>query len=344
MDLRGCNLGTFEDFIAISRYNRWLPEENRRETWTETVDRYVSWLTSKIPGNSVEIQDALFDAIHEKHVMPSMRALMTAGPAADRDNTCCYNCAYIPMVDIGAFKEVMYVLMCGTGMGFSVESKHVSRLPKVPAQIERDESRLIVVEDSKEGWCAALYNLMSDLWNGIHPTWDLSNVRPEGTRLKTFGGRASGPGPLEAVFKYVTNTLYGARGRRLTTLEVHDINCVIARAIVVGGVRRSAMISLSDLGDRSMAKAKSGDWHGAYAQRALANNSAIYQGRPSFGEFLSEWKNLYESHSGERGLFNHEAACESAIKCGRDPEASYGLNPCAEIILKPYEFCNLELT
>ena len=333
-------MDSFQQFIAISRYARWLKEENRRETWYETVSRYWDWMVNKFPDlkNTPEIKDSIYNL----EVMPSMRALMTAGPAADRDNTCVYNCSYLEIDSLVAFSELMYILMNGTGVGYSVESRCTDKLKPVPSSIVRDRGFTVRVEDSKEGWADSLRNLLDYLWNkGIHPTWDTSLVRPSGAKLETFGGRASGPEPLEAVFKYITNTFYNARGRKLTTLECHDICCVIAKSIIVGGVRRSAMISLSDLNDRPMAKCKSGAWWEGSGHRALANNSAVYRGKPALTEFMSEWQSLYDSHSGERGIYNRLGAQEQCDWLGRDNTIEYGLNPCAEILLRPKQFCNL---
>ena len=330
-------MDTFQEFIAISRYARWLPDKGQRETWEETVDRYWSWVCNRFP--IMESYGYIRDMIHDLEVMPSMRLLMTAGPSVDRDNTCAYNCSYLPIRDIRSFAEVMFILMNGTGVGYSVESKYTSQLPPVP-KIRRDETRKIIVEDSKEGWANALYELLRSLYSGVHPTWDLSNVRPAGARLNTFGGRASGPGPLEEVFKFAVSLAYKAQGRRLTTLECHDLCCIIARSVIVGGVRRSAMISLSDLNDSSMAKCKSGAWWEAEGHRALANNSAVYEGKPSLSDFMNEWQNLYHSHSGERGIFNRSAITDRDM-LNRDMNYEFGTNPCGEILLRPYGFCNL---
>jgi ribonucleoside-triphosphate reductase len=333
-------MDTFQEFIAVSRYARWLENEKRRETWTETVDRYWKWMVSKF--GELEERNDIKDMITNREVMPSMRALMTAGEPADRDNTCIYNCSYLEIDAPIAFTELMYILMNGTGVGYSVEKHAISQLPPVPNFISRDKNFTVVVEDSKEGWATGLKQLLEHLWvKGIHPTWDLTKIRPAGAKLKTFGGRASGPEPLEAVFKFIVKLFYNAQERRLTSLECHDICCVIARAIIVGGVRRSAMISLSDLSDREMSKCKSGAWWDSAGYRSLANNSAVYNGRPSLSEFLTEWQDLYDSHSGERGIFNRDGAKEQCEWLNRDKNINYGLNPCAEILLKPRQFCNL---
>lgn len=334
-------MNTFENFIALSRYSRWIEVQGRRETWEETVDRWWNYFSTKEPA-LLERPD-IKEAVLNREVFPSMRALMTAGPALDRDHTALYNCSYLEIDTIEAFSELQYILMCGTGVGYSVERRCVDKLPVVPSSIERNKEQTIVVPDSREGWCDALKTLLINLYDGIHPTWDMSQVRPAGARLKTFGGRASGPGPLEAVFKFVVNTFYKARGRRLTSLECHDICCVIAQSVIVGGVRRSAMISLSDLDDQSMALAKSGNWWENHSYRALANNSAVYTEKPSMGKFLQEWTSLYNSFSGERGILNRQALNEVCKRSGREqPEEMHlGTNPCSEIILRPKEFCNL---
>ena len=331
-------MNTFQKFIAISRYSRWMPELNRRETWDETVDRWWNYFVNKAP--QLATRPDIRDAILNLEVLPSMRGLMTAGPALDRDHTALYNCSYLEITSHKSFAELMYILMCGTGVGYSVERRCVEQLPIVPKNITKDFNSVLVVEDSREGWCDALKSLMQSLYEGIHPKWDTSMVRPSGTRLKTFGGRASGPAPLEEVMRFVVQTFYKAQGRRLTALECHDICCKIAQSVIVGGVRRSAMISLSDLSDREMATCKSGAWWETSGHRALANNSAIYTCKPSLGQFLEEWTSLYNSHSGERGICNREAMNAIAKKSGRE-QADYGTNPCSEIILKPNQFCNL---
>ena len=336
----------YENFIALSRYARWLPDQNRRETWGETVDRFVLYMTNHLKNDynyepsaslTLEIRDAIFN----RNIMPSMRAVMTAGSALDRDNVAGYNCSFLPVDSLRSFDEAMYILMCGTGVGFSVESVYVDKLPVVNEHFEKTDTT-IVVEDSKSGWAKALRELLALLWQGQIPTWDVSQVRPAGARLKTFGGRASGPEPLVNLFEFCITTVKHAAGRRLRSVEAHDIMCKIGEVVVVGGVRRSALISLSDLRDTDMAKAKSGAWWEATGHRALANNSVAYQDRPSMSDFIAEWKNLYDSKSGERGIYNVKAAQKQAAKYGRrDETIRYGTNPCSEIILRPYQFCNL---
>ena len=336
----------YEEFIAKSRYARYLEAEDRRENWTETVDRYFEFMETHLHDKHdylipQSVLDELREAVLAKEVLPSMRAIMTAGDALERDNTAGYNCAYLPIDDPKAFDEAMFILLCGTGVGFSVERQYVKNLPEVPERIYASDS-FIVVHDSKEGWAKALRQLIALLYSGEAAKWDVSGVRPAGAPLKTFGGRASGPAPLEDLFRFVTRVFKGAQGRRLTSLECHDIMCKIGEVVVVGGVRRSAMISLSNLSDDRMRHAKAGSWWEQNGQRALANNSACYTERPDVGVFMQEWLSLYESKSGERGIFNREAAKKIAAKNGRrDTNHEFGTNPCSEIILRPYQFCNL---
>ena len=331
----------YQTFIATSRYARWIEDKGRRETWSETVQRYTDYLHSKGINLTGQDWDDIEGAILELEVMPSMRALMTAGPAADRDNTCIYNCSYVAVDHPRAFDEAMFILLCGTGVGFSVERQAISQLPEIPASLANSDD-LIVVQDSKEGWAKSLRKLISHLYTGDIPKWDLSKVRPAGSRLKTFGGRASGPEPLNDLFKFVVAKFKGAIGRRLNSIECHDIMCKIGEVVVVGGVRRSAMISLSNLSDTRMAHAKSGSWWENEPQRALANNSACYTEKPDMETFLREWLALVESKSGERGIFSRVAAEAHVGKNGRrETGYAWGCNPCSEIILRSNQFCNL---
>jgi ribonucleoside-diphosphate reductase alpha chain len=336
----------YENFIAISRYARWMETENRRETWGETVDRYFEFMLKNLSEKhnyspDTKLVDELRQMVFERSVMPSMRSVMTAGPALERDNVAGYNCSFLPADSLRSFDEAMYILMCGTGVGYSVESVYIDKMPVINEHFEKSDT-VIVVGDSKAGWAKALRELLALLWQGQIPTWDVSQVRPSGARLKTFGGRASGPAPLVNLFEFCVDIIQNAAGRKLKSIEAHDIMCKIGEVVVVGGVRRSAMISLSDLNDHDMAKAKSGAWWEYNGQRALANNSVSYMTKPSMSDFISEWKNLYDSQSGERGIYNVAAAQAQAAKNGRrDPNIRYGTNPCSEIILRPYQFCNL---
>jgi len=330
----------YSAFIHTSRYARWLDEENRRETWTETVGRYMENVVVKKTRDEIIVGD-IEEAILSLNIMPSMRALMTAGPAMERDNTSGYNCAYLAVDDPKSFDEAMFILLCGTGVGFSVERQYVGKLPDVPETLFPSED-VIVVHDSKEGWAKSLRKVIAMLYAGEVPQWDVSKVRPAGAKLKTFGGRASGPGPLVELFNFTINTFKAAAGRKLSSIECHDLMCKIGEVVVVGGVRRSAMISLSNLSDDRMRHAKSGQWWEKNAQRALANNSVAYTEKPDMETFMREWLSLVESKSGERGIFSRPASKKQAAKNGRrDANHDFGTNPCSEIILRPYQFCNL---
>jgi ribonucleoside-diphosphate reductase alpha chain len=336
----------YENFIALSRYARWIPEQNRRETWAETVDRYFNYMTSHLSENynytvDKKLLNDIKEAVYNRDVMPSMRAVMTAGPALARDHVAGYNCSFVPVDSPRSFDETMYILMCGTGVGFSVEYKYVNKLPSVPESFEKSTTT-IVVEDSKTGWAKAYRELLAMLWAGQIPAIDVSKLRPAGARLKTMGGRSSGPQPLINLFDFTIAKFKSAAGRQLKPIECHDIMCKIGEIVVVGGVRRSAMISLSNINDIEMASAKFGNWWEQNSQRALSNNSVAYSRKPEMEQFITEWKNLYDSKSGERGIYNVAAAQKQAARWGRrDPEIHYGTNPCSEIILRPYQFCNL---
>jgi ribonucleoside-diphosphate reductase alpha chain len=328
----------YQTFIHRSRYARWDNDLGRREDWLESVTRFmVNVVNPKVECR--ETRAEIYNAIKNCEVMPSMRMLMTAGAALDRDNTAGYNCSYLPVRSIEDFSEAMFILLCGCGVGFSVERQNVSQLPEVPSLEEM--GTLIEVGDSKEGWAYSLRVLIEALYSGRIPTWDTSAVRPAGAKLKTFGGRASGPKPLEELFTFFVETFKKAQGRKLTSLECHDLMCKIGDVVVVGGVRRSAMISLSNLSDDRMRSAKSGQWWENNGHRALANNSAVYTEKPDSEIFMREFLSLIESKSGERGIFSRAAARQKAEGIGRDPDHEWGTNPCSEIILRPYQFCNL---
>lgn len=336
----------YQNFIALSRYARWLPEKNRRETWDETISRYFDFMEKHLKENTKykltkPIRDELTKDIAELKIMPSMRALMTAGPALEKNHIAGYNCAYLSVDHPKAFDECLYILMHGTGVGFSVERQHISKLPEIPECIV-DIEDTIVVTDSKEGWQSAFRRLISYLYNGESPVWDMTRVRPKGARLETFGGRASGSEPLEDLFRFSVNMFKSAQGRPLTSYECHRMMCKIAEVVVVGGVRRSALISLSNLTDDRMRHAKSGQWWADTPEMALANNSVCYTEKPDIGIFMSEWLALYESKSGERGIFNRDAAIRQVGSIGRrDTGHQFGCNPCSEIILRDGQFCNL---
>jgi len=347
----------YQSFIHLSRYARWDYDQRRRETWEETIDRYFNFFKEHLKENcGYELTDKetkeIRKAVIELDVMPSMRCLMTSGEALKRENVAGYNCSYVKVDSPRSFDEILYILMNGTGVGFSVEEEYVNKLPSVAEEFYDTES-VIVVRDSKLGWAKALKELYGMLWMGQVPTWDLSKVRPAGTPLKTFGGRASGPEPLEDLFKFSINIFKNAAGRKLRPVEAHDLVCKIAEIVVVGGVRRSALISLSNLGDREMRYAKSGNWWETNVQRALANNSVNYKEKPDVGTFMREWLSLYDSKSGERGIYNSMSAKRTTEKLNqekdkdgqniirRDAREDFGTNPCSEIILRSREFCNL---
>jgi ribonucleoside-triphosphate reductase (thioredoxin) len=330
----------YQSFIHKSRYARWKEAQKRRETWEETITRYISFWQERGQLNEEDAAE-LHAAIVAMEVMPSMRCLMTAGEALKRDNVAGFNCSYLHIDHPRAFDELMYVLMCGTGVGFSVERNFIAKLPEVAESFHKTNS-VIVVSDSKLGWSSAFRELIAMLYAGKIPKWDMGRVRPAGARLKTFGGRASGPDPLDDLFKFCVGIFQKARGRKLTSIECHDVCCKIADIVVVGGVRRSALISLSNLSDNRMAKAKSGSWWESEGQRRLANNSVAYTEKPDFEAFLSEMHTMYDSKAGERGIFSRVAAKKIAARNGRrDPDQDFGTNPCSEIILRSNEFCNL---
>ena len=330
----------YQQFIHKSRYARWIPEKGRRETWDETVQRYVDFWVNR---GQLDAKTAkrLYTAIYNLDVMPSMRCMMTAGEALDKDNMAGFNCSYLHIDSPRSFDEMMYVLMCGTGVGFSVERQFIDKLPLVAESLHETDS-VIVVSDSKIGWASAYRELISLLYAGKIPKWDMSRVRPSGARLKVFGGRASGPAPLEDLFRFTVGLFQKSAGRKLTSLECHDLCCKVADIVVVGGVRRSALISLSNLSDQRMSKAKSGEWWETAGHRRLANNSVAYTEKPDFSSFLSEMQTMYESKAGERGIFSRVAAQKIAARNGRrDADYSFGTNPCSEIILRSNQTCNL---
>ena len=322
----------YQSFIHVSRYARWINEENRRESWNETVTRYFDYLNTHLKSKNnydmpIALRKELQNAVLNLEIMPSMRALMTSGIALDRCNVAGYNCSYLPVDSVRSFDECLYILMCGTGVGFSVERKYTKQLPTVNESLEESETT-IIVGDSKAGWAKGYKELIHLLYSGQIPSWDLSKLRPAGARLKTFGGRSSGPDPLDDLFTFTVNIFKGAVGRQLKSIECHDIMCKIGSVVVVGGVRRSALISLSDLQDQEMALAKSGEWWNNEGQRALANNSVCYKEKPPIGIFMKEWLTLYNSKSGERGIYNRQSAVEKSLENGRrNPDYDFGTNP-----------------
>ena len=328
-------MGIYEDYIAISRYAKYLPKEKRRETWDETVDRYFDYMENKFDVSIPDIRKM----VKKKDVMPSMRSLMTAGVALERENICGYNCAYVAVDHIRVFGESLYIQMNGTGLGFSVERQHIAKLPEVAEEFH-DTDTIIVVRDSKLGWATALDEYIRLLYSGKIPKVDVSRVRPAGAPLKTFGGRASGPEPFSLALSNVANVFKGAAGRKLNSIELHDVMCYIGECVVVGGVRRTAMINLSNHSDERMRHAKMGNWYVENPQRSLANNSICYTEKPDVGAFMREWNSIYESRSGERGIFNRQACKEMAPE-RRDTDHEFGTNPCSEIVLRSAEFCNL---
>ena len=341
----------YQQFIHLSRYARWNEEQQRRETWTETVSRYFDFFENHLPTNTKltssdykKIRPQLEKAVSLLNIMPSMRALMSAGTALEKDNVAGFNCSYVAVDSPRAFDETLYILMCGTGVGFSVERQYINQLPDLPEDLFPTDT-VIKVADSKIGWAKAYKELLSLLYAGQVPTWDVSNIRPYGARLKTFGGRASGPDPLEELFHFTINIFKDAMDkgqRKLVSIDCHDLMCKVAEVVVVGGVRRSALISLSNLSDNRMRNAKSGAWWEDNQQRALSNNSVAYTDAAETGAFMREWLSLYESKSGERGIFNRQAAEKQAAKNGRREEyKDFGCNPCSEIILRNKQFCNL---
>lgn len=334
-------MNDYEKYIALSRYARYRDDLGRRETWGETCERVVDFWIRRYGEFSEYLIHTVLPALRNREVMGSMRVMMTAGEALDKHNVSGYNCAYLAVDNPRAFDEILYILMCGTGVGFSCERQYVTKLPEISEEFHESDS-VIVVPDSKIGWATSFRELISLLYSGKIPKWDTSKVRPKGARLKTFGGRASGPEPLEDLFRFTVETFKKAKGRKLTSIEVHDIVCKIAEVVVVGGVRRSALISLSNLSDDRMRLAKSGQWWEDNPQRALANNSAVYNERPDIEIFLEEWLSLIKSKSGERGIFNRLASLNKVKSTGkRDPDHEWGTNPCSEIILRSKQFCNL---
>ena len=333
-------MDAYQEFIFKSRYARWLDVEERRENWHETITRYLDFFREKFPDQmTLPLYTKLYNAIYNMEVMPSMRALMTSGQALERDNAAGYNCSYLAIDSLRAFDEAFYLLLCGVGVGFSVERQSIANLPVVAEEFYESDV-VITVADSKIGWAKALKETVALVFSGQLPKYDFSKVRPAGSILRTFGGRASGPAPLEQMLKYVTAVIKSASGTRLTSIQCHDVMCHIATSVVVGGVRRAAMISLSNLSDQRMAKAKSGQWWEMDGQRALSNNSVVYTEKPDVSAWMTEWQNIYESKSGERGIFNRQAA-KDMMPERRDKDHDFGCNPCSEILLRSRGLCNL---
>ena len=332
----------YQEYIHVSRYARYNDELKRRETWDETITRVKNFWLKRSPKKLHDEIEAAMGAVHRMEVMPSMRVMMSAGKALEDHHVAGYNCAYVPVDDPRVFAEILYILMCGTGVGYSVEEMYVNQLPAVSNVLLPTETKLIVA-DSKMGWAASYRELVSLLYAGRIPVWDMSKIRGAGERLKTFGGRASGPEPLNELFKYTVTTFKNAQGRKLTTLETHDLVCKIASVVVVGGVRRSALISLSDLNDSSLRNAKRGEFYlpENHPYRSFANNSISYKTKPNVDDFLSEMLSLHKNQNGERGIFNREAAVKKYINHRRDENQEWGCNPCSEILLRPKQFCNL---
>lgn len=330
---------TYQNFIYTRTYSRWIPEQNRRETWDETVNRYASFFTSKVPLELIDDFIEAIEGIRDMEVMPSMRALWSAGPALSRENLAGYNCSGVIIDRPRVFSEILYVLMNGTGVGFSVERQHINKLPDIPPLQEIDHT--IIFEDSKEGWAQGFDNLLETLYKGYIPKYDLSKIRPKGAPLKVFGGRASGPEPLKHLINYTINLFKNKQGAKLNSIECHDLVCTIAACVIVGGVRRSATISLSNLSDLRMRHAKDGQFYIEHPERNLANNSAVYTEKPDIFQFMDEWISLARSGSGERGIINRESMKNSAAKCGRDSDYDFVVNPCGEVILRPNGLCNL---
>ena len=332
-------LDNYQNFIHISRYARYMEKEKRRETWKETVNRWYDFYKDDL--GHYDDPESIYEAVLNMDVMPSMRSLMTAGKTLAQENVASYNCSYLEINRVEAFAEALFILMCGTGVGFSVERRCVQVLPIIPEKIKKVDYYTLVVEDSRIGWAKAFNEMITSAYKGLIYQYDVSKIRPAGARLKTFGGRASGPEPLVNLFKFTEQLFMKARGRRLTSIECHDLLCQVASTVVVGGVRRSAMISLSNMSDQRMAHAKSGDWFNQNANRSYANNSIAYTEKPEMGSFMQEWLYLYESKSGERGIFNRVAAAKKCEEINRDSDYAFGTNPCGEIILRDRQFCNL---